>query len=152
MSLILKLRAPILGHVNISGRHGNRQVTDRRKNVGTTFESEVAFTFTVYFLAFSWLWISLKTTSFFFVPATVIAYTRQKWTQVITTSGGFLHPVLQQFRSNQIPVFGHNLHTTVKGHTCSITATSFLYSKEWVHKILDIITQLIIPLWMRSCY
>jgi hypothetical protein len=43
----------------------------------TTFESEVAFTSTVYFLFLSWLWISLNTTSFFFVPATVIAYRRQ---------------------------------------------------------------------------
>jgi hypothetical protein len=43
------------------------------KKRGTTLESEVAFTSTVYFLPFSWLWISLNTTSFFFVPATVIA-------------------------------------------------------------------------------
>jgi Flp pilus assembly protein TadB len=42
-----------------------------------TRESVVAFTSTVTFFCFSWVWISLNIASFFFVLAAVIAYRQE---------------------------------------------------------------------------
>jgi hypothetical protein len=46
---------------------------EKRRRKERAFESEVAFTSTDTLLFFTWLWISEKMDSFFFVPATVIA-------------------------------------------------------------------------------
>jgi hypothetical protein len=81
----------------------------------TTFESEVAFTSTVYFLFFSWLWISLNTTSFFFVPATVIAYRRQmnKGHYIIRK---IFTPKTQKYTNKEIHVLDTTLHQCERSH------------------------------------